>query len=156
MAQILLAEDDDSMRLFLSRALERAGHDVHAVGDGVSAATALAGSRFDLLVADIVMPGMDGIELARRAGADYPNLRIMLITGFAALVLQARQSAPSRARVFTKPIHLRDLVNQVDESVEHQQRALTLDAGQQVRTLEKLEQIEGAARRIKRALDRRR
>ena len=84
-------------------------------GDGISAATALVSNRFDLLVADIVMPGMDGIELARRAGADHPKLRIMLITGFAALVLQARHAAPSRARIFTKPIHLRDLVNQVDE-----------------------------------------
>ena len=115
MASILLAEDDDSMRTFLARALERAGHQVHAVGDGVSAATALGGSRFDLLVADIVMPGMDGIELARKAGAEHPRLRIMLITGFAALVLQARQSAPNGARVFTKPIHLRDLVTQVDQ-----------------------------------------
>ena len=115
MARILLAEDDDSMRTFLARALERAGHEVHAVGDGLSAMTALVSNRFDLLVADIVMPGMDGIELARRAGADHPRLRIMLITGFAALVLQAREHAPSRAKVFTKPIHLRDLVNHVDD-----------------------------------------
>jgi two-component system cell cycle response regulator CpdR len=114
-ARILLAEDDDSLRAFLARALERAGHEVLAVGDGLSAMTALVNARFDLLVADIVMPGMDGIELARRAGATYPDLRIMLITGFAALVLQARQNAPTRARVFTKPIHLRDLVNQVGE-----------------------------------------
>ena len=115
MARILLAEDDDSMRSFLARALERAGHEVHAVGDGVSTITTLVSGRFDLLVSDIVMPGMDGIELARRAGAEYPGLRIMLITGFAALVLQARPTAPGRARVFTKPIHLRDLVNQVGE-----------------------------------------
>ena len=103
------------MRTFLSRALERAGHEVHAVGDGLSALTALMSNRFDLLVADIVMPGIDGIELARRVGLVYPRLRVMLITGFAALVLQAREAAPSQTRVFTKPIHLRDLVNQVDE-----------------------------------------
>ena len=115
MARILLAEDDNSMRTFLARALERAGHEVHAVGDGISAMTALMSNRFDLLVADIVMPGMDGIELARRVGLVHPHLRVMLITGFAALVLQARQSTPSSTRVFTKPIHLRDLVNQVDE-----------------------------------------
>ncbi len=115
MARILLAEDDDSLRTFLARALERAGHEVHAVGDGISATTALLSNRFDLLVADIVMPGLDGIELARRAAGEHPRLRIMLITGFAALVLQAREAVPDRARVFSKPIHLRDLVRQVDE-----------------------------------------
>lgn len=114
MARILLAEDDDSLRGFLAKALERAGHEVHAVGDGIDAMAALLARRFDLLLADIVMPGLDGIELARRAGQDDPQLRIMLITGFAAVALQARGEL-KYTRVLSKPIHLRDLVNQVDD-----------------------------------------
>jgi len=115
MARILLAEDDDSMRAFLQRALERAGHTVDAVGDGVDALAALISERFDLLLADIVMPGLDGIELARRAVDDDPNLRVILITGFAAVALRARDEAPTSAQILSKPMHLRELVTQVDE-----------------------------------------
>lgn len=115
MAQILLAEDDDSMREFLARALRRAGHQVEAVADGAEAMTALDSTPFDLLLADVVMPGLDGIELARRAGQAQPGLRVMFITGFAAVALKARAQAPQGARVLSKPFHLRDLVSQVDQ-----------------------------------------
>lgn len=113
MARILIAEDDESMRRFLARALVEAGHRVQAVGDGLEAAERLAEHEFDLLLADVVMPGMDGIELARRAAADNPRLRIMFITGFAAVALRHRDVAP-QARILSKPFHLRDLVAEVD------------------------------------------
>jgi len=117
MARILLAEDDASLRGFLTRALERAGHAVEAVEDGDGALAALASGRFDLLLADIVMPGLDGIELASRAAAADPALRIMLITGFVAVALRARH-AVGPARVLSKPIHLRDLVRQIGEVLD--------------------------------------
>ncbi len=113
MAHILIAEDDESMRRVLARALSEAGHRVRAVGDGLEAAERLAEDEFDLLLADVVMPGMDGIELARRAAADHPGLRIMFITGFAAVALRHRDVS-NRARVLSKPFHLRDLVAEVD------------------------------------------
>ena len=115
MARILLAEDDDSLRGFLARALTRAGHEVEAVPDGTEALAALMGRRFDMMLADIVMPGVDGIELARRAAAADPALRVVLITGFAAMAVRARDEAPGRTRVLSKPMHLRDLVGQVGE-----------------------------------------
>lgn len=115
MARILLAEDDDSMRGFLTRALQRGGHEVDAVGDGVDALAALIENRYDLLLADIVMPGLDGIELARRAADDDPALRVVLITGFAAVALRAHDEAPAGAQVLSKPMHLRELVTQVDD-----------------------------------------
>lgn len=114
MAHILLAEDDDSMRNFLRRALERAGHVVFAVGSGADALPMLAEGDFDLLLADIVMPEMDGIELARRAVAVDANLRVMFITGFAAVALAGRHAAPRDARVLSKPFHLRELVGEID------------------------------------------
>lgn len=113
-AKILLAEDDESMRRFLTSALARAGHAVDSVGDGLSAEDAVKGSHYDLLIADIVMPGIDGIELARRASALQPRLRVMFITGFAAVALKAREEAPRDARVLSKPFHLRELVAEVD------------------------------------------
>ena len=112
MALILIAEDDESMRRVLARALSEAGHRVRAVGDGIEAAERLAEDDFDLLLADVVMPGMDGIELARRAAADHPGLRIMFITGFAAVALRHRD-VNKRTRVLSKPFHLRDLVAEV-------------------------------------------
>ena len=102
MAQILLAEDDDSMREFLAKALTRAGHEVRAVGDGLDALTTLAEEHVDLLLADVVMPGLDGIELARRAAKEQPDIKVMFITGFAAVALKAREETPRGARVLSR------------------------------------------------------
>ena len=112
MAKILLAEDDQSMRSFLASALQRAGHDVVNFGDGMSALTRLHEEDFDLLLADVVMPGLDGVELARRAGDARPGLKVMFITGFAAVALRAREQPG--ARILSKPFHLRELVQEVD------------------------------------------
>lgn len=114
MAKILLAEDDQSMRSFLATALQRAGHEVTSYGDGMSALTRLHEEDFDLLLADVVMPGLDGVELARRAGEARPGLKVMFITGFAAVALRARNREQPGARVLSKPFHLRELVQEVD------------------------------------------
>ncbi len=116
MAKILLAEDDDSMRGFLAKALERAGHDVISCADGEEGLEALEvnDARFDLLLTDIVMPGLDGIELARRAAEIHPDLRIMFITGFAAVALNSNSDTPQDAKVLSKPFHLRELVDEVN------------------------------------------
>lgn len=116
MAKILLAEDDESLRLFLARALGRAGHEVSHFGDGSAALAEIMtpAADYDLLLADIVMPGLDGIELARRAAIANPGLKVLFITGFAAVALHARRSGPlSNTKVLSKPFHLRDLVDQV-------------------------------------------
>ena len=114
MAKIILAEDDDDMRRFLVKALEKAGHHVTAFGEGASAFEEIKQATFDLLLTDIVMPEMDGIELARRAAELDPHLKIMFITGFAAVALHPDSKAPKDAKVLSKPFHLRDLVAEVD------------------------------------------
>jgi two-component system cell cycle response regulator CpdR len=116
MPRILLAEDDDSLRGFLARALERAGYEVVACADGEEAAAVLD-QEWDLLLTDIVMPGMDGIEVARQAAALHPDLRIMFITGFAAVALAAGSQAPAGAKVLSKPIHLREIVSEVERMI---------------------------------------
>jgi len=117
MTRILLAEDDDSLRGFLTRALERAGYEVRACADGEEALEALPEQQWDLLLTDIVMPGADGIEVARQAAVIQPDLRIMFITGFAAVALAAKDSAPEGAKVLSKPIHLREIVTEVERMV---------------------------------------
>jgi two-component system cell cycle response regulator CpdR len=118
MAHILLAEDDESLRKFLAAALVKAGHVVTDFGDGDAAWQCLQGFTFDLLLTDIVMPGMDGIELAKRAAERNATLKIMFITGFAAVALHPASGAPKQAKVLSKPFHLREIVSEVDRMLK--------------------------------------
>ncbi|HST36053.1 MAG TPA: response regulator [Allosphingosinicella sp.] len=113
MLRILLAEDDESMRTYLGRALEKVGYHVTAVDNGLAALPLLESEPFDLLLTDIVMPEMDGIELAQKAADLAPGIRVMFITGFAAVALKAGRKTPD-AKVLSKPFHLRDLVLEVE------------------------------------------
>ena len=113
--KILLAEDDNDMRRFLVKALEKAGYQVSSFDNGASAYDRLREEPFSLLLTDIVMPETDGIELARRATELDPDLKVMFITGFAAVALNADSKAPKDAKVLSKPFHLRDLVDEVNK-----------------------------------------
>ena len=111
--RILLAEDDEAMRTYLERALENAGYAVDSVDRGTAAVPLLETARYDLLLSDIVMPEMDGIELAQRCNEISPATKVMFITGFAAVTLKASREQP-QAKVLSKPFHLRDLVMEVE------------------------------------------
>jgi two-component system cell cycle response regulator CpdR len=115
MAKILLAEDDTDMRRFLVKALQNAGFEVISYDNGLSAYQRLREEPFELLLTDIVMPEMDGIELARRASEIDPDIKIMFITGFAAVALNSDSAAPKNAKVLSKPVHLRELVSEVNK-----------------------------------------
>ena len=118
MPKILLAEDDNDMRRFLVKALENAGYEVTDYDNGMSAYRRLREEPFELLLTDIVMPEMDGIELARRASELDPDIKIMFITGFAAVALNPDSQAQKDAKVLSKPFHLRDLVNEVGKMLQ--------------------------------------
>ena len=118
MIRILLAEDEEAMRTYLARALENAGYEVVAVDRGTEALPLLMSQRFDLLLSDIVMPEMDGIELAQRCAEGSPATKVIFITGFAAVTLKANRDAP-QARVLSKPFHLKDLVMEVQRVFGH-------------------------------------
>jgi two-component system, cell cycle response regulator CpdR len=122
MIRILLAEDEDAMRTYLARALQNAGYDVVAVDRGTAALPLLETEHFDLLLSDIVMPEMDGIELAQRCSEVSPDTKVMFITGFAAVTLKASREAP-QAKVLSKPFHLKDLVMEVERIFGHQAQA---------------------------------
>jgi two-component system, cell cycle response regulator CpdR len=115
MHKILLAEDDNDMRRFLVKALENAGFQVSPHDNGMSAYQRLREEPFEMLLTDIVMPEMDGIELARRASELDPDIKIMFITGFAAVALNSDSEAPKNAKVLAKPVHLRELVSEVNK-----------------------------------------
>ncbi len=117
MIRILLAEDDQAMRTYLTRALENSGYSVMAVASGMEALPLIETEIYDLLLSDIVMPEMDGIELAQRCNEISPSTKVMFITGFAAVTLRASRDAP-QAKMLSKPFHLKDLVMEVDRIFE--------------------------------------
>ena len=112
-SKILLAEDDHDMRRFLSKALQAAGFNVASFDNGKSAYQRLREEPFELLLTDIVMPEMDGIELARKATELDPDIKVMFITGFAAVALNPDNNAPRQAKVLSKPFHLKELVSEI-------------------------------------------
>ncbi len=129
MARILLAEDDKAVQSFVSRALAHRGHAVTAVDDGLQALEALheagdeagagdgAGDEagFDLLITDIVMPGLDGIALALRVARDRPNLPILMMTGYSAERQRAHNLEELICRVITKPFNLEQICKAAEE-----------------------------------------
>tara|TARA_B100000678_G_scaffold268889_1_gene255549 strand:- start:110 stop:502 length:393 start_codon:yes stop_codon:yes gene_type:complete len=121
--RILLAEDEEAMRTYLTRALEKAGYSVDSVDCGTAALPLLESAEYDLLLSDIVMPEMDGIELAQMCNEISPDTKVMFITGFAAVSLKACADQP-QAKVLSKPFHLRDLVLEVDRVFADAREAL--------------------------------
>jgi two-component system, cell cycle response regulator CpdR len=111
MARILIAEDDEPVRGFVKRALEMDGHAVVAEADGAAALDRLVEERgaFDLLLSDIRMPLMDGIALALAVGRDFPQLPILLMTGFADQRERAHDLEAIIEDVVTKPFSLAEI-----------------------------------------------
>ena len=119
MPRILLAEDDDNVRRFVARALELSGHEITEAEDGGIAAEIMAAEagRFDLLLSDIKMPVMDGIALALNVGAAWPEVTIVLMTGFADQRERAHGLEALIYDVITKPFTLQDLVQKVEDAL---------------------------------------
>lgn len=119
MARILLTEDDEAVRSFVKRALELDGHTVQAVEDGGEAVEALAREKgaYDLLLSDIKMPVMDGIALALHTARDWPNLPILLMTGFADQRERANGLDALVHDVVTKPFSLADIRRAVKDAL---------------------------------------
>jgi len=120
MASILVAEDEESVRAFVARALEHAGHAVTTAADGLQAVDALHRERFDMLVTDIVMPNMDGITLALKATKDWPDMAVLLMTGYAAERQRAHNLEALIHKVISKPFEMRDFLAAVDEALAAQ------------------------------------
>ena len=119
MPRILIAEDDESVRGMVARALMENGHDVVTAPDGGAALEALTreGGRFDLLLTDIKMPVMDGIALALAAARDYPKLTILLMTGYADQRERAFGLEALIHDVILKPLSVAGLRTAVDEAL---------------------------------------
>lgn len=117
MARILVADDEPAVREFVCRSLIHAGHAVTAAEDGAAAWEMLRGESFDLLLTDIVMPVMDGIALALKAGKECPALRILMMTGYAAERERAHNLDLLVHDVIAKPFSLDQLLKSVSAAL---------------------------------------
>lgn len=118
-AEILLAEDDEAVREFVLRALSYYGHQVTAVPDGGAALEALEKSPYDLMLTDIVMPGLDGIALALKATKVRPDMPVLMMTGFASERQRAHNLDALIDRVIAKPFSLKEICAAVDDALLH-------------------------------------
>jgi two-component system cell cycle response regulator CpdR len=109
MRSILVAEDEPSLREFLIRGLEVAGYKVSSAADGSAALLALAEGSYDLLITDIVMPKLDGIALALKAAKDFPDMKILMMTGYAHERMRAHNLDCLSHDIIAKPFTLKQI-----------------------------------------------
>jgi len=110
MARILLAEDDAATRDLVERALTMDGHEVVVTPDGAEALEKLQGTQtVDLLISDVQMPGIDGIELVEKGLAARPKLRVVLMSGFSDELGRAEHLKDRIAQVISKPFTLEQI-----------------------------------------------
>jgi DNA-binding response OmpR family regulator len=122
--RILLAEDEGAIREFIIRGLAYAGYEVIGVADGIEALEALALEPYDLLISDIVMPRLDGISLALKVMQDYPQTRILMITGYAAEKQRAHNLEFLSHNVLSKPFTLDEITDAVAASLKESARGI--------------------------------
>jgi CheY-like chemotaxis protein len=125
MSRVLIVDDEDSMRLLVARAIAMDGHDIMTASDGAEALEILGStdSAFDLLLTDIQMPVMDGIALALAAARDFPDLTILLMTGFAEQRERASGLNAIAHDVVTKPFSVADIRTAVADALASRKRS---------------------------------
>ncbi len=115
--RLLVAEDNPAVREFIVRSLQSTGATVVDVADGQQALDVLSREKFDALVTDIVMPNMDGIALALKAVRLYPDLRIVMISGYAQERMRAHNLDALVHRIIAKPFSLEEICEAVKDAL---------------------------------------
>lgn len=115
--RILVVEDEPGVRDFVKRGLLSVGYDVVVAEDGQQALERLEKTAFDLMITDIVMPGVDGIALTLKVAATWPALRILMMTGYATERQRAYNLDTLRHTVLAKPFALKALLSAVEQAL---------------------------------------
>jgi DNA-binding NtrC family response regulator len=119
MARILVVDDQEMMRDSLAATLAREGHEVIAAGDGQAAVSRLVGSRFDLLISDLKMPKLTGIELLAEAKKVRPEMPVVLMTAFATVSTAVEAMKLGAYDYIQKPFDGEEIKLLVDRTLEH-------------------------------------
>lgn len=116
--KILVAEDNPAVREFIVRAVQSLKVKVDSVADGQQALDALSKDKYDVLITDIVMPNVDGIALALKAVRQYPDLKIVMISGYAQERMRAHNLDALVHRIIAKPFSLEEICEAVRDVIE--------------------------------------
>jgi two-component system, cell cycle response regulator CpdR len=123
MSRVLIVDDEESMRLLVARAIAMDGHEITTASDGAEALEILGGTdgSFDLILTDIQMPVMDGIALALSAARDFPQVTILLMTGYAEQRERASGLSAIAHDVISKPFSVADIRTAVADALASRQ-----------------------------------
>lgn len=114
MAHILVAEHNQTTSGYLAATLRKAGHSVVVADNCLDAWRVSSKESFDILLVDIVMPGVDGFVLAQKVLQDNPDMQIVFITGFAGIAMDTQATpAYAPAPITTRPFHLSEIASRV-------------------------------------------
>ncbi|WP_417459791.1 response regulator [Kordiimonas sp.] len=122
MARVLVVEDEETVRDYVSRALNLHGHTVLVASDGAQAVELMNDHHFDLLVSDIAMPMMDGISLALKVRATRPHVPIILMTGFANERQRAHNLSLLIEGLLSKPFTMDQLLGAVNKALANRRK----------------------------------
>ena len=116
--RVLVVEDEESNRTLAERVLNAAGYEVRTAPNAHDALTLVEGEpRFDLFLLDIMMPGMQGTELAERIRGFYPDARVLFFTGYSEPLFQGRSVLRPAEAFVQKPVGIRDLEQAVSQAL---------------------------------------
>jgi CheY-like chemotaxis protein len=119
-AKVLVAEDNPAVREFIVRSLSSAGYAVTAAIDGQQALDILAREKFNVLISDIVMPNVDGVALAMKAVKQFPDIKIVMISGYAQERLRAHNLDTLVHKIIAKPFSLEEICDAVKNALSSQ------------------------------------
>ena len=114
--RLLLVDDDEAVRNVIATILRRAGHTVTVASDAkhARAAAEQLGDTLELLITDVVMPGMGGVELSRELQRRWPSLRVLLLSGYPGRDAQLRDGE-SGSDYLAKPVTPKELLDRIDQ-----------------------------------------
>ncbi len=119
--RVLVVDDDESLRRVTQVQLEQAGFKTTTAGDGIEALSILQKSAPDLVITDLKMPAMSGIELLRRIRADYPDVLVVMLTAFGTVESAVEAMKAGAYDYITKPVHPDELDLVARRALEHLQ-----------------------------------
>ncbi|HEY2743679.1 MAG TPA: sigma-54 dependent transcriptional regulator [Polyangia bacterium] len=117
--RILIVEDDRTMASFLEKGLARRGYGVVTAADGAAAVVAIGAEDFDVVVTDLNMPGLSGVELCERVVASRPDLPVVLITAFGSLDTAVAAIRAGAYDFIAKPFEIDVLTLTLERAVQH-------------------------------------
>jgi two-component system response regulator ResD len=123
MARVLVVDDDETVADVVVSYLERSGHITSLVGDGPAALAAVAADPPDLIVLDLMLPGIDGLEVCRRVRAAYPDLPVIMLTALGEAEDRIAGLEVGADDYVTKPFSPRELALRVDSVLRRADRA---------------------------------